>query len=161
MADHYYTSVPTSVHDERAFSAEICAKALTFITDAGTFSRGHVDPGSQLLIESLPPLCGRVADIGCGWGALGLFIATLNPDCRVEMVDVNQRAVELANRNAQANGLHNASAQCSDGLCALAPGLSFAVTNPPIRAGKAVVHAFFDQAHEKLAPGGKLYVVIR
>ena len=41
------------------------------------------------------------------------------------------------------------------------PGLDVCVTNPPIRAGKAVVYGFFAQAQEKLRPGGWLYAVVR
>ena len=65
------------------------------------------------------------------------------------MVDVNERAVGLARRNAEANGVYNARALVSDGLAAVEPGLDVCVTNPPIRAGKAVVYGFFAQAQEK------------
>ncbi|MNY70115.1 Ribosomal RNA large subunit methyltransferase G [compost metagenome] len=35
------------------------------------------------------------------------------------------------------------------------------VTNPPIRAGKAVVHQIFEQAYEHLNEGGTLWIVIQ
>lgn len=94
-------------------------------------------------------------------GAIGVSLAAQNPDLFVEMVDVNERAVGLARRNAEANGVYNARALVSDGLAAVEPGLDVCVTNPPIRAGKAVVYGFFAQAQEKLRPGGWLYAVVR
>ena len=137
------------------------SRCLRFETDAGTFSKGHLDPGSRLLIDTVPNMTGRCADIGCGWGAIGAALAALNPELFVEMVDVNERAVALAQKNLKANRLANARAYLSDALTGVESGLDFCVTNPPIRAGKAVIYGFFNQAAEKLKPGGKLYIVIR
>ena len=161
MAEPYFTGEPTSRHEARTVCVQAGGRALAFETDAGTFSKTRLDPGSRLLLEALPPLSGRCADIGCGWGAIGVSLAAQNPDLFVEMVDVNERAVGLARRNAEANGVYNARALVSDGLAAVEPGLDVCVTNPPIRAGKAVVYGFFAQAQEKLRPGGWLYAVVR
>ena len=37
----------------------------------------------------------------------------------------------------------------------------FVLTNPPIRAGKQVVHSILEDAFNKLKQGGALYVVIQ
>ena len=161
MAEHYYTNAPTSAHEERHVSVQLGNRCLRFETDAGTFSKQHLDPGSRLLIDTVPPLSGRCVDIGCGWGAIGIALAVKNPALTVEMVDVNERAVALAQKNAESNGVPNARAFVSDALTEVQPGLDACVTNPPIRAGKQVVYGFFAQAHDKLRPGGALYVVIR
>ena len=161
MAEHYYTNAPTSKHEERHISAQIGNRCLRFETDAGTFSKEHMDPGSLLLINTVPTLSGRVADIGCGWGAIGISLAVKNPDAFIEMVDVNERALALAQKNAEENAVRNVRIFASDALAQVEPGLSYVVTNPPIRAGKQVIYGFFAQAFEKLLPGGKLYIVIR
>ena len=113
MAEHYYTNSPTSAHEERHVSVQAGDRCLRFETDAGTFSKQHLDPGSRLLIETVPPLSGRCADIGCGWGAIGVALAVKNPELAVEMVDVNERAVALAQKNAEINGAANARAYVS------------------------------------------------
>ena len=161
MSEQYFTSAPTSAHEERHVQFQAGSRCLRFETDAGTFSKGHLDPGSRLLIDTVPNMTGRCADIGCGWGAIGAALAALNPELFVEMVDVNERAVALAQKNLEANRLANARAYLSDALTGVESGLDFCVTNPPIRAGKAVIYGFFTQAAEKLKPGGKLYIVIR
>ncbi len=161
MAEHYYTSTPTSKHEERHVTANIAGRELVFETDAGTFSKEHMDPGSKLLIDTVPAMTGRCADIGCGWGAIGVSLAVKNPSLSIEMVDVNERAVQLARKNAAANGAGNAKAFVSNALENVEAGLDFCVTNPPIRAGKAVIYGFFAQAYEKLNTGGRLYIVIR
>ncbi len=161
MAEHYFTSDPTSRHEERHFSVQLGNHAVSFETDAGTFSKGHLDEGSRLLIDTVPSLSGIGADIGCGWGAMGLCLAAKNPEAQFIMVDVNERAVELAKKNAENNRLQNVTVYGSDILANVPGNLDFCVTNPPIRAGKQTVYAFFTQAFDKLKSGGALYIVIR
>ena len=116
MSEQYFTSAPTSAHEERHVQFQAGSRCLRFETDAGTFSKGHLDPGSRLLIDTVPNMTGRCADIGCGWGAIGAALAALNPELFVEMVDVNERAVALAQKNLEANRLANARAYLSDAL---------------------------------------------
>ena len=161
MNEQYYTAEPTCASNPVPCDFTYRGHSLSFMTDAGVFSRGELDQGTRLLLDALPELSGDVLDLGCGWGAIGVSLARANPACRVVMADVNRRALELAKANLSRNGV---SARCveSDGMAALS-SLRFdaVVTNPPIRAGKQVVYGFFAQAHEKLLPGGALYVVIR
>jgi 16S rRNA (guanine1207-N2)-methyltransferase len=65
----------------------------------GVFSWDRLDPGSARLLDLLPPLTGRGADLGCGVGVLaGRLLASHNVDA-VTCVDVDRRAVECAKRN--------------------------------------------------------------
>ncbi len=161
MGEHYFTPEPTSRHDVRRISAELDGRRLEFDTDAGVFSRGELDAGTALLIRALPALEGRVLDLGCGWGALGLFVKARNPGIALTAVDINARAVELTRGNAALNGLQCEALE-SDGFGALA-GRRFdaIVTNPPIRAGKRVIYGWFDAARAHMEPGGALYIVIQ
>ena len=160
MAEHYYTPQPQSGHREREIRATARGLTLSFVTDAGVFSKNELDPGSRLLIESLPPLSGRVLDLGCGWGPVGAFLARLNPDAALVLADVNERALALAERNLQRNGAAG-EVVLSDGFAALAGTFRHVVTNPPIRAGKQLIYALFDEAFRRLEPGGTLTIVIR
>lgn len=78
------------------------------------------------------------------------------------MVDINERACELAARNARLNGIANAETRCGDGFAPV-EGLRFdaILSNPPIRAGKLAVHLLIEQAALHLRPGGRLVVVAR
>ena len=160
MADHYYTQQPASEHKERIIRAAARGLTLEFVTDAGVFSKNELDPGSRLLIESLPPLAGRVLDLGCGWGPVGAFRARLNPEAQLVLADVNERALALARRNLDKNGVR-AQVVESDGFERVEGAFSHVVTNPPIRAGKQLIYALFDQAYARLLPGGTLTIVIR
>lgn len=163
MSDHYYTSEPASDEKRGMIKLVFREREYSFYTGSGVFSKDHLDPGSRLLLETLPSAAGKVADIGCGWGPIGVIIAKENPDVQVTMLDINRRAVSLCAENIALNDVNNASVLESDGMKALPEGASFDLiaTNPPIRAGKQVIYDIFRQAHERLSPGGKLYVVIR
>ena len=160
MADHYYTPNPASAHDERQIEAEILGRRLRFTTDAGVFSRDGLDRGTEVLLESLPPLCGRILDLGCGWGAVGTALGARYPGLEIVMTDINARAAALARRNLAENGVR-AQVLEGDGFEAVEGLFDAVVTNPPIRAGKAVIYGLFDRARDFLRPGGALYVVIR
>ncbi|MBQ6375216.1 MAG: class I SAM-dependent methyltransferase [Clostridia bacterium] len=160
MNEHYYTSSPVSAHDERQVAVRALGRELTFTTDAGVFSRDGLDRGTEVLLKALPPLSGRVLDLGCGWGAVGVALGAAYPGLAVVMTDVNERAAALARRNAEANGV-KAEVLRGDGFEAVGGQFDAIITNPPIRAGKAVIYGLFEQARGYLAPGGALYIVIR
>ena len=161
MSEHYYTAAPASAHDERRRKVRVLGVTMDFITDAGVFSRDGLDAGTRVLLEALPPLSGRVRDLGCGWGALGGVLAKKWADVRFVLTDVNERAAALAERNLRMNGLTNFEVVCGDGFAAVEGLFDWIVTNPPIRAGKQVIYALFAQAKDFLAPGGTLALVIR
>ncbi len=163
VSEHYYTSQPGAKHEQRQFSAELRGMTFHFSTDTSVFSRDRVDFGSVLLIEAMEiDPQDTVLDLGCGYGPIGLVAARLAPEGRVYLVDVNERAVALARHNLAENGIANAEVLVSDGLEAVR-GITFdkVVTNPPIRAGKAVIYRHVDEAFEALRPGGSLWVVIQ
>ena len=161
MSEHYFTAAPSSGHDERRLRVRALGVEMEFVTDAGVFSRDGLDAGTRALLEALPPLSGRVLDLGCGWGALGGVLAKKYPDVAFTLSDVNRRAADLAERNLRLNGIANARVVVGDGFAAVEGTFDWIVTNPPIRAGKAVIYGLFEQARQFLAPGGALVLVIR
>ena len=137
--------------------------SLNLGTDAGVFSKNRLDSGTELLIESLPltPGLRAILDLGCGYGPIGLTVAKLLPEATVYMSDINERAVELASRNAAANRITNVVLRAGEGFAPFAgQPFDLVVTNPPIRAGKAVIYPLIDRAPAALRPGGTLVAVI-
>jgi 16S rRNA (guanine1207-N2)-methyltransferase len=161
--DHYYSNKPQSASDRQAFDTVLRGFTFRLMSDAGVFSRDGVDYGSRVLIENMAiSRNARVLDIGCGYGPIGLTAARLAPQGHVTLVDINERAVELSRLNAKANGVPNVSFAQSD-LYEAVDGETFDVIlcNPPIRAGKAVVHQLFAESWKHLKPGGSLWIVIQ
>ena len=162
MPDHYFTPLPQSEHKPARLAFSYRGHALVFDTDSGVFSRLQVDKGSELLLHTLPEaLMGRVLDMGCGYGAIGLSVAKACPGCSVTLADINERAVALAEQNAKVNGL-TLRTLVSDGFEALKEEcFDWILLNPPIRAGKQVIYGMFADAARYLSPRGELWLVIR
>ncbi|WP_373231642.1 class I SAM-dependent methyltransferase [Cohnella sp.] len=163
MSDHYYSNMPQSASKRQSFDVVLRGFSFRLMSDAGVFSRDGVDYGSRVLIEHMEiPNGARVLDIGCGYGPIGLTAARLAPQGHVTLIDINERAVELARDNAAANGIQNVSFAPSD-LFSAVEGETFDVilSNPPIRAGKVIVHNLFTDSWKYLKPGGTTWVVIQ
>ncbi|TXK78111.1 class I SAM-dependent methyltransferase [Paenibacillus sp. N3.4] len=163
MLEHYYTQKPTVQHQLATIKEELRGKAYTFMTDAGVFSKKSVDYGSKHLIETMQfAEDARVLDVGCGYGPIGLSAAAMCPKGHVTMLDINERAVELSKDNAKRNGITNVTIQQSDLLEQVKEQrFDVVLTNPPIRAGKEVVHRIFVEAYDCLVEGGAIWVVIQ
>ena len=161
MNEHYYSQEPQSAHRYAETDYAFRGVKLRFTTDAGVFSRGEVDFGTNALLNALPEdMTGRVLDLGCGWGAVGVSVGKRYPCCEIVMSDVNRRALELSEQNARANGVRARIVE-SDGCESLEGPFDFIVTNPPIRAGKQVIYKMFADCERLLTPTGFLYLVIR
>ena len=161
--DHYFSPRPAAPSRPRLIRDTLRGQALVLETDAGVFSGKRIDPGSRLLVESVDlPAEGELLDLGCGYGAIGLACALAAPALRVTMVDVNERAVELAKRNAARNGAANVEILLGDGFQALhGRRFDLILTNPPFRQGKELVGQWLQEAKDHLRPGGRLALVVR
>ncbi|WEV70502.1 class I SAM-dependent methyltransferase [Lactobacillus sp. ESL0785] len=162
----YFAAQPTADHDEHVVDYHVNGVDLKFNTDAGVFSKMRVDYGSGVLIKKMVDIsfpAENILDVGAGYGPIGLFAAKFWPQQTVDLVDVNERGLELARRNAALNQIENVHIYQSDRYSSLAATKKFGliVTNPPIRAGKKVVSGILVGAEEHLVNGGVLLVVIQ
>ena len=158
---HYYTKNPEIAHDIGKIDFNIRDIKLQFMTDAGVFSRKGVDYGSQVMLRTLPDINGEVLDLGCGYGAIGITVAKLNPMSRVTMIDINERAVELADKNIILNRVENAECFQSDAFENVKGRYDVIVCNPPIRTGKKVIYPMFENSIKYLNSNSSLYIVIQ
>lgn len=164
MSQHYYSKNPQTKSNPREWTDVLRGEKFRFQTDAGVFSKSEVDFGSRLLIETFEEaeIDGPMLDVGCGYGPIGMAVAKAFPQKQVHMVDVNTRAIELAKTNVEKNDVSNVQIYESDSLGAVEiTDFSAILTNPPIRAGKDTIFRFYEEAAEKLAEGGSLWVVIQ
>jgi 16S rRNA (guanine1207-N2)-methyltransferase len=164
MTNHYYSRTPEVKSDPQNIETVLRDFKFRLKTDQGVFSKNEIDFGSRLLIDSFTEnqIAGPLLDVGCGYGPVGLSMARAFPDRAIHMVDVNERALGLANENANANGISNVSIYESNCLENVSEkNFSAILTNPPIRAGKSVVHEILEDSYNHLADGGELWVVIQ
>lgn len=158
--EHYFTEKPTSELKERHFRYIIKNAELSLTSVSGVFAfENRVDKASDLLIKAFEPSGSAVLDLGCGYGAVGLFIKALYTEQSVFLSDINERAVEYSMLNASNNGL-DVKVVKSD-LFSAFTGMSFddIVSNPPFATGKKLLTRLIEQAYEHLNPNGALWLV--
>lgn len=160
---HYYSEEQNVPSNPSTFIYTYQQHSLSLKTDSGVFSKGGIDFGSNVLINVF--LGGQryanILDVGCGYGPMGLMTAKVWDESHVTMVDVNERALELARFNAAQNNIDHVEiykSSCLDGVTGMFDAV---ITNPPIRAGKEIVHRIFEQSIAHLNHGGALFVVIQ
>ncbi len=108
-------AIPATEH-----RADLDGVDVRWLTKPGVFSADGPDPASQLLIENVRlPHKGRILDLGCGAGMVGLWAALRMPGTEVTMVDSDCSSVACAHAGIEANGLTNAVALLSDGVDAV------------------------------------------
>ena len=163
--EHYYSGKPTSEIIEGSTEAVFNDRKFRFKTSTGVFSKKFIDFGSALLIRTFlvdyDKNESKILDIGCGYGPIGIVIASFFKKAEVDLADINERAVELAVSNAAENNVENVSIFISDSFESVSGTYDAIVTNPPIRAGKKTVFGFFEGSYEKLVSGGVFYCVIQ
>jgi 16S rRNA (guanine1207-N2)-methyltransferase len=163
MSEHYYTNKPQVESKEERMEVTLRENRLMLYSDRGVFSKGGIDFGSQLLIESIEVgNSAKILDVGCGYGPIGLALAKESEDRQITMVDINERALSLAKKNAQVNNIHNVHIIESDVLSAIEDSdYDYILSNPPIRAGKHVVHQLLEESYHHLKSAGELWIVIQ
>ena len=160
MSKMYYAENPDAAHDIHELRVDLLGEKMTFLTDAGVFSKKMVDFGSQLLLKCLEVDEGEtVLDVGCGYGPLGLSLAKAY-GVQATMVDINNRALDLARQNAERNKVEATIFQ-SNIYEQVEGKFDHVISNPPIRAGKQVVHEIIEKSKDFLATDGDLTIVIQ
>jgi 16S rRNA (guanine1207-N2)-methyltransferase len=159
--EHYFTADPSVAFKRAPVHASVWDQELDLVSGSGVFAQGRVDVGTAVLFrETEPPPAGRILDLGCGYGVIGLAVAAAVPGAVVTGVDVNERAVLLANENAASLGLSDRyAATTPDGVPAEAT-YDEIWSNPPIRIGKEALHELLLTWLPRLAPGGRAVMVV-
>ena len=163
--EQYFTNQPTSAHDLHTINFNFAGRELIFKTDAGVFSKLRVDFGTKVLLETihshfqeLPD--GKILDLGTGYGPVGISLKVLKPDLEIDMVDVNQRSLNLAKNNLELNDF-SANVFQSNIYENVTGSYAAIIVNPPIRAGKAVVTKMLVESKKHLINGGIILAVLQ
>ena len=159
--DHYFSADPKARFQRTAVSCTVWGRELTLDSGSGVFAHGRLDPGTSVLLrETSPPAGGRILDLGCGWGVIGLAIAVAAPDAVVTGVDVNERALLLANQNAARLGVSDRFQAATAAVVPPDAAYDEIWSNPPIRIGKPALHELLLTWLPRLAPGGRAVLVV-
>ena len=161
---HYYENDQNLASKESLISFTINDKSFNLVTDNGVFSKSRLDEGSYILLKTILPLDlgDYILDLGCGYGPIGLTIATFKEKARVDLADINRRALALCEKNAKSLGVSDRVQIIESDIYSNITNMYHSiVVNPPIRAGKKVTYTMYEGAKQYLIDGGSLYIVIR
>jgi 16S rRNA (guanine1207-N2)-methyltransferase len=163
MADeHYFTADPQAAFKRVPVSANVWGHWLELTSGSGVFAQGRLDIGTGVLLREQPaPESARsVLDLGCGYGVIGLAIAIAVPECSVTAIDVNERAVLLANENAATLGIGDRFTACLPDEVDPAATYDEIWSNPPIRIGKDALHELLLAWLPRMAADGRARLVV-
>ena len=154
---HYFTNDYVK-SEEKTVKVIIKNTHLKFIVDNGVFSKKGLDFGTRTLLENIQDIKGDVLDFGCGYGPIGIFIKKTSSS-NVDMIDINDRAISLAKKNAKLNEV-DVNIFKSNIYENIDKKYDYIITNPPIRVGKKILYEILFKAKEYLKENGKLLFVI-
>lgn len=144
--DHYFSASPASAENLRRIRVRLADSEVEVTTAGGVFSPDHIDSGTAVLLANTPPPPpgGHLLDLGSGWGPIALSLAIESPHATVWAVDVNERALDLVRRNAEALSLSNVNAVRPEDV---PDDVTFRTirSNPPIRVGKHELHGLLER----------------
>lgn len=156
---HYFENDGQTESEEKKIKAVIKNQIFTFWTDHNVFSKNGLDFGTRTLLESIDMknINGRILDFGCGYGPIGIYFA--KQKFTVDMIDINERALNLAQKNAITNGV-KVNIFKSYLYEKIERKYNYIITNPPIRVGKKILYEILFGAKDYLVVGGHLILVI-
>jgi 16S rRNA (guanine1207-N2)-methyltransferase len=161
MDDHYFSADPAVAFKRAPVAATVWGHELAMASGSGVFAQGRLDIGTAVLFrETEPPAPGRILDLGCGYGMIGLAIAVAVPGAVVTGVDVNERALLLARENADSLGVADRFTAALPAAVPAEATYDEIWSNPPIRIGKEALHDLLLTWLPRLVPGGRAVMVV-
>ena len=160
--NQYFTNNENLKSERRIIKYDYDSICFEFISDNGVFSKDKIDFGSKLLEDTYLKNKKNIhnfLDVGTGYGFISIVLAKKLNISGVG-VDVNNRALKLAQDNAKLNKV-NVEFRESNIYQNVNEKFDLIITNPPIRAGKLVVLSILKEAVNYLSDNGELWVVIR
>lgn len=158
----YFDNDKNVKSEKRLIKFNFNDREYSIYSNNGVFSKDKFDFGTRVLLENIDinSLSGKVLDLGCGTGVVGIILGTINKNISIDMVDVNERALNLARENIKFNNIDN-NIFVSDVYSNVIEKYDYIITNPPIRAGKEVIRKFLLGGKKYLCDNGILYFVMR
>ena len=162
MAEHYFSKKPTSKVVTTLVSFSFAGKKLQFTCVSGVFSKAGVDFATSLLLHHAKLEDGwSVLDLGCGVGIIGICVKKAYPGCSVTCSDVNQRALDFAAKNAEANKVKVEIVDSDLFEKFSKRKFDTIISNPPHHAGRDVVFQLIEESVDYLNKDGYLQLVAK
>ena len=160
---HYFIEKSHKKEDYFTYTEMFNGKTYKMHSVDSVFSKDAFDEGTKVLLNTIIKnynLSGEVLDVGCGLGTIGIVLKREYPEVSIDMIDVNNTAVELSIKNCKENKVSN-NVFKSDLYSEVDKKYKFIVTNPPIKVGKEILFGVVSGTKEHLEKDGEIILVIR
>jgi len=156
---YYDQNLPVG-HKFKEIKFKYREQKFRFLTDTGMFARFEVDTGTKFLLRNLDVNENdKFLDLCCGYGVVGICVSKF---CKyVVMSDVNERGLEMAEKNLILNSVKNAKILNSDLFENINENFTIIATNPPLRAGIEFMKKLITDAKNHLYDNGRIFIVAR
>ncbi len=157
----------TALKKVRQFEAEFVFRdedrLIRIVTRPSVFSHRSLDVAARLLVTHSNVQAGdRVADFGCGSGAVAIASALRSATGDVYAIDSNARSVDCARRSAKLNGADNVHCIVNhDGVLPGVVDCDLALLNPPYYGDFTIAIHFMKTASTLVREGGRVVVVTK
>lgn len=136
---------------------------LKFNTSKEVFSPQGLDKGTLAMLSVVEFNQGdKVLDLGCGYGVVGILASKIIGATNVVMTDIDDSAISLTKENVILNQVTGTEVCQSDGFKNLnQKDFTLILSNPPYHADFKVPKEFIEKGFNRLALGGKMYMVTK
>lgn len=138
-------------------------KRLEFETEPSLFSPRKADRGTLAMLAQIEfGEAEKVLDLGCGYGIAGIVAAVEIGGQAVIMSDISDRAVRMAAKNAEKNGIEGMKAISCDAYEGFEDrDFTLILSNPPYHTDFSVAKRFIEGGYRRLVPGGRMVMVVK
>ena len=159
--NQYFNNNEKLVSEIEEYKVKVLDTEFYMYTDNGVFNKKGLDFGTRVLLENID-FSNKYSflDMGCGCGPIGFYILLNKSDAVVDMVDVNNRAINLTKIGLKKNHI-KANVFNSDAYSNILGKYDMIITNPPIHAGKEKIYEIVRESINHLNNDGELWIVIR
>lgn len=160
--EQYFEEDPTSRSVSKQIDVHLAGTKFSVVTASGVFSPDRLDKGTSILLNNIENIAekGEIADLGAGWGAISIALASQSPQARVTAIEINNRSLGLLRENKQRLGLENLRV-CRPEDVDQNQTFRQIWSNPPIRIGKEKLHELLSFWLQKLDPDGEAFLVVQ
>jgi len=136
---------------------------LSLDSEPSLFSPKAADPGTLAMLRHVDFRQDDVVlDLGCGYGIVGIYAASLIPPEQVYMTDIDPIAVDAVRRNLEKNRIEGVTVTCGSAYEAVdRSDFTLILSNPPYHTDFSVAKTFIEKGFNRLCAGGRMYMVTK
>ena len=145
------------------FTQTINNTQFTFETSSNVFSPSKIDSGTLAMLSAVDFSAGdKLLDLGCGYGAVGIYAAQFLEPQNIVMCDIDDECIRLTKKNLELNGIKGVEVVTGSGFSNIGCNdFTLILSNPPYHSDFSIPKHFIEKGFNRLQIAGKMYMVTK